>query len=50
MGRTGGYYLDKSPATTVGVCKVCGARCASLTTTGARHLILAHVHMAHGHP
>lgn len=48
MPRTGGYFLDKSPACTVGVCRTCGARCAALTTAGARRLIAAHVTLAHG--
>jgi hypothetical protein len=43
MGRVGGYYLDKSPTSTVAVCRVCGARCAALTTTAARRLIVAHM-------
>jgi hypothetical protein len=49
MGRLGGFYLDKSPTCTVGVCKVCGARCAALSTPAARHLIGAHVALMHGH-
>jgi len=49
MGRLGGFYLDKSPTSTVGVCRVCGARCAALSTPAARRLIDAHVHLAHGH-
>jgi hypothetical protein len=47
MPRVGGFYLDKSPTSTVGVCRVCGARCQALTTAGARHLIGAHVSIAH---
>jgi hypothetical protein len=49
MPRNGGFYLDKSPTCTVGVCRVCGARCAALSTTSARHLIGAHVTLMHHH-
>jgi hypothetical protein len=44
MGRIGGFYLDKSPTSTVGVCKVCGARYAALTAATARHLMTDHMH------
>jgi hypothetical protein len=47
MTRQGGFYLDKSPTSTVGICRVCGARCQALTTTGARTLIAAHVAVNH---
>lgn len=48
MSRLTGFYLDKSATCTVGVCRVCGARCAALTVAGARTLIRAHVSVNHG--
>ena len=49
MPRLGGYYLDKSPTSTVAVCRVCGARYAALSTTSARHLVAGHVTLMHHH-